>query len=75
MLKNIIDYGKNLFNPKFSKPAIKVALFVGTILFIINHGNALIQGEMTKQRLISGILTYIVPYAVNIHGRWISYKL
>ena len=52
--------------------AFKVALIVGTILFVINHGSTLIKGKMTKQRWISGILTYLVPYAVNIHGQCFS---
>ncbi|NEP42146.1 MAG: hypothetical protein F6K35_24165 [Okeania sp. SIO2H7] len=52
--------------------AIKVAFIVGSILFVINHGSVLIEGTMTKQRWISALLTYLVPYAVNIHGQYVS---
>ncbi|MDY6806904.1 MAG: nitrate/nitrite transporter NrtS [Cyanobacteriota bacterium] len=30
--------------------AIKVALIVGSILFVIDRGSVLVRGEMTKQR-------------------------
>ncbi|BAQ64373.1 hypothetical protein GM3709_1138 [Geminocystis sp. NIES-3709] len=49
-----------------------MAFCVGTILFLINHGNALITENMTRQRWISAILTYFIPYGVNIHGQWTS---
>ena len=50
--------------------AIKVALLVGTVLLTINHGPALASGTMTPQRWGSALLTYLVPYAVNIHGQY-----
>lgn len=68
----IRDYFKCLAEPKLAKTAVRVALFVGTMLFIINHGAAVIQGQMSRERWISGLLTYIVPYLVNIHGQFIS---
>lgn len=71
-MSQIFEYFKCLTEPKFAKPAVRVALFVGTLLFIINHGAAVIQGEMSRERWISGLLTYIVPYMVNIHGQFIS---
>ena len=70
MIDNITDYLQNLANPKYSQSAVKVALLVGTILFTLNHGYALWEGKMTKQRWISGFLTYLIPYSVNIHGQW-----
>ncbi len=42
MSENVRDYLQSLINPKYSQSALKVALFVGTMLFIINHGDALI---------------------------------
>ena len=52
--------------------ALKVSVIVGSVLLTINHGSALLQGKMTRDRWISGLLTYIVPYAVNIHGQHIA---
>ncbi|NER84576.1 MAG: hypothetical protein F6K42_34655 [Leptolyngbya sp. SIO1D8] len=61
-----------LGNPAMIGMAIKVAVVVGTVLFIINHGTSLIQGKMTPSRWASAILTYCVPYAVNIHGQYVA---
>lgn len=52
--------------------ALKVSALVGSILFSINHGSALIKGQMTSDRWLSGGLTYIVPYLVSIHGQCTS---
>lgn len=58
-----------LFERKFAVKAIKAALLVGTILFIINHGAVLLDGQMDSARWISGGLTYLVPYMVHIYGQ------
>jgi hypothetical protein len=71
-MSQIREYFQCLIEPKLAKTAVRVALFVGTLLFIINHGAALLQGQMSRERWISGLLTYIVPYLVNIHGQFIS---
>lgn len=49
--------------------ALRVAAVVGSILFVINHGTALLQGEMNRDRWLSAGLTYLVPYIVSIHGQ------
>ena len=65
-------YCAAVLDRKLMPTALKVAAVVGTILFVVNHGSALVQGKMTRSRLLSGLLTYLVPYAVNIHGQYIS---
>ncbi len=65
-MKNFIS---NLFNPLLAGPALKVALVVGSILFIINHGVSFYHYQMTSQRWLSAFLSYLVPYMVSIHGR------
>ena len=70
MIYYISNYLQNLANAQYRQSAVKVALFVGTVLFMLNHGNALLKGKMTQQRWISGFLTYFVPYCVNVHGQW-----
>ena len=49
--------------------AMRVALVVGTLLFTINHGSAVMQDEMNSQRWVSAVLTYAVPFMVSIHGQ------
>lgn len=61
-----------LLDPKFAPTAVRVALIVGSVLFTINHGAALAKGEMTKNRWLSGTITYLVPYIVSIHGQHTS---
>jgi hypothetical protein len=45
--------------------ALRVALIVGSILLAINHGDALLRGDITKLRLFRMALTMIVPYVVS----------
>lgn len=49
--------------------AMRVALIVGTVLFTINHGQALVQDEMSPSRWFAALLTYCVPFMVSIHGQ------
>lgn len=63
---------KALLDPKLAPSAVKVALIVGSVLFTINHGSALLKGEMTRARWFSGLITYLIPYSVNIHGQFTS---
>ena len=41
------------------------ALVVGAIQVAINHGDALVQGNVTSGRVIRMILTMLVPYMVS----------
>ncbi len=61
-----------LVDPQYCGMALRVALIVGTVLFMINHGAALVQGKMTRMRWFSALLTYCVPYAVNVHGQYMA---
>jgi len=41
------------------------SLIVGTILVAINHGPALVAGQLTGERLFQIFLTFLVPYTVS----------
>jgi hypothetical protein len=45
--------------------ALKYAVIVGAILITINHGDALIHGEVGVGRLLKMGLTVLVPYMVS----------
>ncbi|MEP5763245.1 MAG: nitrate/nitrite transporter NrtS [Halieaceae bacterium] len=45
--------------------SLRVALLVGTVLALINHGDKLLQGSLTSASLLKIVLTYLVPYAVS----------
>ena len=52
--------------------SLVVALIVGTILNLINQGDALVAGA--RLNLPKLILTFVVPYAVATYGA-VSYRL
>lgn len=72
-MRMVKGYILSLFDPEFITTGLKTALFVGTLLFIINHGLALVRGEMTFDRWLSVIATYAMPYLVNVYGQY-SYR-
>ena len=45
--------------------ALMYAVIVGTILIAINHGDALLRGELDETRVWKMGLTVLVPYAVS----------
>jgi len=49
--------------------AAKAALFVGTVLTLLNQGDALLRGGVLPAALAWKIpLTYLVPFCVTIYG-------
>ena len=49
--------------------SIKIALFVGTILALINYGDRiLLNNDMRAQDWIKIAITYFVPYCVATYG-------
>jgi len=62
-------YSQNLVRRDFSLNALRIALIVGSLIFTVNHGEALLKGQMTHQRWIAAVLSYITPYAVSIYGQ------
>jgi hypothetical protein len=73
-MEHIKGYIASLFDPEFISTGLKTALLVGSLLFLINHGPALLRGEMSRERWISVLLTYAMPYLVNVYGQY-SYRL
>jgi hypothetical protein len=51
--------------PTTVRRALKYAVIVGAVLITINHGDALLRGELDGGRLLRMILTVMVPYAVS----------
>jgi len=54
--------------PSVMLSALKVALVVGTMLALINHGGSIIRFEFEAKQLIPIVLTYLVPYAVSTYS-------
>ncbi len=49
--------------------SIRMALVVGTLLAVINHGQAIVTGHFTSDRLLPMLLTYCVPFSVAMYSQ------
>jgi hypothetical protein len=60
---------KDWFSLAFSGPvrrrALRIMMVVGAILITINHGDAILRGEVDGARLARILLTLAVPYVVS----------
>ena len=56
---------KRTYQPSVVKRALGYAVVVGAILTTINHGDAILRGDITRGRLFKMGLTVIVPYVVS----------
>lgn len=59
--------------PKVIRSTIIVAITVGTILNLINQGDAIVNGQPVIVWKI--ILTYMVPYCVSTYGAVMALKI
>lgn len=48
--------------------ALRVSLVVGTLLALINHADALLQGALPFIVVVKIALTYLVPYCVSTYA-------
>lgn len=48
--------------------ATKVALVVGCILVAINHGDALLAGNLSSALVVKAALTFFVPFSVSVYS-------
>ena len=71
-MNSLQKYLLSLKDRELMPTAIKVAMVIGSVLFVINHGYAFMHHEMTRVRWISAIITYLIPYSVNIHGQFLA---
>ena len=51
--------------PRVWRRALLYGLVVGAILIAINHGDALLRGEIDGVRVVKMTLTPLVPYVVS----------
>ncbi len=45
--------------------ALAYAVIVGAVLIAINHGDAILRGEISQARVLKMALTILVPYTVS----------
>ena len=51
--------------PAVVRRALGYAIVVGTVLIVINHGDAILRGDLSMARLVRMALTVTVPYVVS----------
>src|SRR5262249_13963837 len=56
---------KSATHPATMRRAGATSLMVGTVLIAINHGHAVIAGQITQERIFQMFLTVIIPYIVS----------
>ena len=69
MVRRIVEYG---LEPGVIRRSLIVAVLVGTLLNLINQGDALLAGRAIDWAKV--LLTFIVPYCVATYGA-VSYRL
>ena len=66
------DIHQSFFVLAISRPvvknAIRVAVLVGTILALINHGDKILAMSLTREQIIHVLCTYVVPYCVATYS-------
>jgi hypothetical protein len=62
------------YRPVFRR-AVKVALFVGTTLLIINQGDVVLSGHFTAIVGMKIGLTYLVPFSVSTYSALAANRL
>ena len=53
------------FSKSVMMRSFKVALLVGTLLALINHGENILSMNLSFQDCLKILLTYLVPYSVS----------
>lgn len=48
--------------------ALKMSLIIGSILALINYGDAIFEGTLTRENVCQIILTFLVPYSVSTYS-------
>ena len=57
-----------LFHPPVIKRSVRVALLVGTVLTLLNQGDAMLTGKFSHALFWKIPLTYCVPFLVATYG-------
>jgi len=55
-------------SPSVVRRALVMAAVVGALLVTINHGDALLRGELDATRVLKMGLTLLVPYCVSTYS-------
>ena len=54
--------------PPYLRKTVRIALIVGSVLFLINHLDEVVRGQATFTVWLKGAATYLVPFCVANMG-------
>ncbi|MDH3283885.1 MAG: nitrate/nitrite transporter NrtS [Acidobacteriota bacterium] len=60
------DWVRLALSPATALRGLKFAFLVGPIYIIINHGDAILRGDIDATRTLKMILTMLVPFCVSV---------
>jgi hypothetical protein len=55
-------------NPQVVRQALLAAVVVGTLLVMLNQGDLLLSGQVTRRVVMKSLLTPIIPFCVTMLG-------
>lgn len=58
------EIGRVVLYRPYLKKTVRLALIVGSILFVINHLDEVLRGKATYVVWMKGVITYLVPFCV-----------
>ena len=58
--------------PQIVRQALLAAGVVGTLLVLLNQGDVLLSGHVTKRVLVKSLLTPIIPFCVTMLGAFLN---
>ena len=61
----ILAWLRSAAHPATVRRAVITAVIVGSVLIAINHGSAILSGQITRSRVFQMCLTVLVPYIVS----------
>jgi hypothetical protein len=61
----ILKWLRSAAHPATVRRAFMTAVIVGFVLISINHGSAILSGQLTNARIFQMCLTVLVPYVVS----------
>ena len=61
----MIDWLRVAGRPNIVRRALRYAIVVGAVLITINHGDAILHGDISLPRVLRMALTVMVPYLVS----------
>ena len=59
------EFFRLALRPRVVRRALKFSVVVGSVLISINHGDAILEGDVTRGRWLKMALTVVVPYLVS----------